>query len=222
MGELREESHARVGIGLRFASIERMRKWSWGSHSARAIVDQDPLADHYGRTIATMLCHPWWSTPPGRYNFNPIVEVNQDGVKQGVETPDMPGSAPDFAACTRIALSDMAIPSEVFDKLRKTQSTTSTNEVTEAQRTLVGNPAVVVLVVVGLGEIVFEAGAYTVMVGVTVQVVGHAMAKLNERCRKVRENCIDSCTNSDLPTGTYSGDPYHACLRRCIELAGCF
>jgi hypothetical protein len=111
--------------------------------------------------------------PPGRHHFNPIVKVDQDGMRRGVETPDMPGSAPDFAACTRIALGEMTVPSSVFN-MGTTQSAASTNAVTPAQRLYVGNPAVAVIVVVGLSEIVLEAGAYTILFAVTVKVVEKA------------------------------------------------
>jgi len=114
--------------------------------------------------------------PQGRHRFHPVVKVDQDGMRWGVETPDMPSSAPDFAACTRIALGDMAIPSSVF-QMRTTQSTL-------AQRSYMGNPAVVVLVVVGLSEIVLEAGAYTILFAVTVKVVDKAKDDVVEALKR--------------------------------------
>jgi hypothetical protein len=133
--------------------------------------------------------------PPGRYNFNPIVELNRDGVKQSVKTPDMPDTAPDFAACTRIALGDMSIPDGVLP-LRRTE-TTATNEVTPAQRLYLGNPAVAVIVVVGLSEIVLEAGAYTVLFAVTVKVVEKAKDDVLEALKRTPitdDNDDEDCT----------------------------
>lgn len=136
---------------------------------------------------------------PGRHQFNPVVEVNQDGVKRGVSTPDMPDTAPDLAACTRIALSDMAIPSAVF-QMRKAQSTASTNASTVEQRSLVGNPGVVVVVVVvevALAEIVLEAGAITILFATTVKVVDDAKDDVLEAAKRwkpklTKSHCYDA------------------------------
>ena len=54
----------------------------------------------------------------------------------------------------------MAIPSAVFNM--RSRSVASTNEQTPEQRALMGNPALIVIVVVGLGEIAIEAGAATI------------------------------------------------------------
>jgi len=50
----------------------------------------------------------------GSWAFRPMIRVNQDGYVVDVSAGDMPNAAPDLAACTRIALSDMAIPSHIF------------------------------------------------------------------------------------------------------------
>jgi hypothetical protein len=117
---------------------------------------------------------------PGRHQFNSVVEVDRNGMKWGVSTPNMPDAAPDLAACTRIALQDMAIPSSVFN-LRSTQSAALSNEVTPAQRSFMGNPAVAVVVIVGLSELVFEAGAYTILFAVSVKVVEKAAKDIAEK-----------------------------------------
>ena len=155
--------------------------------------------------------------PPGSWAFRPNVKVDRSGSVISVDVGEMPKTAPDFAACTRAALRDMAIPPDILTT-RGNHTEPLTNTLTKDQRSALGSPAVAVVVVVALSELVFEAGAYTILFAVTVQVV----AKLSEECRKARERCIDQCTDSDLPTGTYSGDPYHGCLRRCMERAGCF
>ena len=111
---------------------------------------------------------------PGRHHFNPVVEVDRDGMRRSVKTPDMPDTAPDLAACTRVALGDMTIPSSMLN-MRSTQSVASTSAPTSAQRLYLGNPAVAAVVVVGLSEIVLEAGAYTILFGVTVKVLEKAV-----------------------------------------------
>jgi RHS repeat-associated protein len=44
---------------------------------------------------------------------------------------------------------------------------------------------------------------------------------LTKRCEKAKEKCIENCTNTTLPTGEWSGDPFFYCLARCMEAAGC-
>jgi len=121
----------------------------------------------------------------GSWAFSPTIQVNREGYVVDVNAGDMPQSAPDLAACTRIALSDMAIPSTVF-QMRQTQSTAWTNETTVEQRSYMGSPAVVVVVVVGLSEIVLEAGAYTILFAVTVKVVEKAVDDVAEAAKRWR------------------------------------
>jgi hypothetical protein len=107
---------------------------------------------------------------PGRYHFKPVVTVDPDGLKRGVETPDMPDTAPDLAACTRIVLGDMGIPSSIFNK-RLAQSDASANAPTIEQRTQFGSPAVVVVVVVEVvvfKEILISIGTATILLAATV------------------------------------------------------
>jgi hypothetical protein len=55
-----------------------------------------------------------------------------------------------------------------------------------------GNPALVVVVVVGLSELVLEAGAYTIPVAVTVEVVNEAVKDVKEQCLQHYVACIAS------------------------------
>lgn len=110
----------------------------------------------------------------GSWAFSPEIRVNQEGYVVGVDVGGVPETAPDLAACTRIALRDIAIPSAVFD-MRVPRSSASMNESTVGQRAYLGSPALVVVVVVGLSELVFEAGAYTILFAVTVKVVDKAI-----------------------------------------------
>ncbi len=132
---------------------------------------------------------------PGRYNFNPVVKVDTDGVTRGVEIPEIPDTAPDLAACMRIALRDMAIPASVFN-MRPTPSA-STDKLTAEQRSFVGNPVVVVVVVVEVGEIILEAGAITILFAATVKVVDKVAEDVLEaakrwRPRLTKSRCYDA------------------------------
>ena len=153
---------------------------------------------------------------PGPHTLDSNVEVNEDGDIVDVTIEGIPNTAPDFAACMRNVLRNMPIAEEPFrEGVAKLQQ--QREQVSVSQKSLVGSPVIVIGVAIVATELALEAGAYTILIGITVNLV----AKLSARCRKVRETCIDSCTNSDLPTGTYSGDPYHVCLRQCMMRNGC-
>jgi hypothetical protein len=42
-----------------------------------------------------------------------------------------------------------------------------------------------------------------------------------ERCKKVKEQCIDKCSD-ELDSGDYSGDPFFKCKRECLEKENCW
>ncbi len=152
----------------------------------------------------------------GSWAFSPTIRVNRRGYVVDVDTGDMPQSALDLAACTRIALGDMVIPSYIL-KIRPTKSDTATNEATMAQRSYVGSPALVVVVVVGLSEIVLEAGAATILFAVTVKVVDKAVddvAELAKQRRIWRDQCTDDYTDCIAsPAGRARGNHWN--MTRC-------
>jgi len=43
-----------------------------------------------------------------------------------------------------------------------------------------------------------------------------------ERCRKVKEECIDRCVKRRMPSGSWDGMPYHVCMRKCLERHNCW
>jgi hypothetical protein len=148
----------------------------------------------------------------GSWAFSPTIQVDREGYLVNVNAGEIPKTAPDLAACTRIALGDMAIPSYFFN-LRQKQSDTATNEPTMAQRSFMGSPAVVVVVVVGLSEIVLEAGAVTILFAVTVRVVDKAVddvAEAVKRRRTWKDDCTDGYVNCKIsPTGWGRGNHWN-------------
>ncbi len=153
--------------------------------------------------------------PDGSWAFSPEVQVYPNGRIARVNAGGVPETAPDLAACTRDALGDMAIPSAVFNM--RSRSVASTNEQTPEQRALMGNPALIVIVVVGLGEIAIEAGAATILFAVTVKVVDKAVDDVEDMVKKRRiwrEQCADDyavCIAS--PAGRARGNHWN--MTRC-------
>jgi hypothetical protein len=126
---------------------------------------------------------------PGRYSFSPNVQVSRGGFVQEVSTYDIPQSAPDLAACTRVVLREMALPDAIL------QAPPSGDAAATTSRAYMGSPAVVVIVVVGLSELVLEAGAYTILFAVTVELVNEAGKDIAEAARR-RRTKKDECTDA--------------------------
>jgi len=142
----------------------------------------------------------------GSWAFGPTIQVDSEGYVVNVDDGGVPKTAAELAACTRSAWTDMAIPASVFD-LRAKQLA-STNEPTVEQRSYLSNPAVVVIVVVGLGEIALEAGAITILFAVTVKVVDKAVDDVAEAAKKWRprpnkNRCYDAAAG-----GTYMWEEF--------------
>lgn len=157
------------------------------------------------------------------HGINAKVQVDEAGRTQNVILEGIPDTAPDFAACTRVALRDMAVPSSVL-RLRPGNVVGSTNGKTVSVRNELGN-VVVVGVFLLLGELAVEYGGYTILFAISVELVheaARALSRLSDECRQVKEVCIISCGASELPTGRRYGIPFHRCLRECMEAAGCF
>ncbi len=136
----------------------------------------------------------------GSWAFSPEIRVDQDGRVLDVDAGGVPNTAPDLAACVRVTLGDMAIPSSIFN-MRSMQSTSIT-EPTIEQRSLVGNPAVVVVVVVEVGEIVLESGAITILFATTVKVLDKAADDVLEAAKKWRRKptkgrCLDAAEGGE-------------------------
>lgn len=56
----------------------------------------------------------------------------------------------------------------------------------------------------------------------TLEDGGESAEDYKARCRKIKDKCIDECTNEKMPTGSLDGMPYHDCMRRCLERYDCW
>ncbi len=153
------------------------------------------------------------------------VRVDQEGRSLSLLVEGIPDSAPDFAACTRTTLRDMAVPESLL-RLRPEQTASTTNGRTMPMGNEMANPVVAWELAAVLAEFIAQHGGRVVVYSVALTVLTPlavlAVGKLSKRCRQVKEACIISCGDSKLPTGDYAGNPFHKCLRECMERAGCF
>lgn len=165
----------------------------------------------------------------GSHTFHPVVRVDREGYRLEVTTDDIPRTAPDFAACTRVALGDMKVPEELLNH-RPVRRAHETNGPTAAQRSMVGSPVIVVIVVeVALVELILEAGAYTILFATTVEAVDRAakdVADFAKRRRQKKDKCTDhyeECIGSDLARdeGRHIRDTRcAACASVCVDNNG--
>ncbi|MBK9263281.1 MAG: hypothetical protein IPM54_26195 [Polyangiaceae bacterium] len=161
---------------------------------------------------------------PGYHKFDSKVLVDEDGDKEDVTIDDIPNTAYDLGACMRNALRAMPIAEQPLRegvhilKNRREQPSA-------AERSLMGSPAVVVAgVTIVVSELVLEAGAYTFLFAVTVEVVDRAAKDAIEALRRRRpwENECQKKLNECLlsPLGSQWGDVHGTsrcvmCFKRC-------
>jgi hypothetical protein len=84
---------------------------------------------------------------------------------------------------------------------------------------------------VSLVPILIVAAGVTIIVGVTIHVLSDTFTSTRDatdedgekmRCKKVLERCIEKCTEETIPTGTYNGDLFFVCRRKCLEAENCW
>lgn len=119
-------------------------------------------------------------------------------------------------ACMTHALEDMSLSPS--DLAMRSSPPESGGLVAPRSRELMGNPAILGGAFVAIGPIVLVAAGVTILVAVFV----YGVARISDECRKAKQDCIEKCTDTKLPTGTYDGMPYHECMRICMDAAGCF
>jgi hypothetical protein len=146
------------------------------------------------------------------------VQVDAEGRIQKVIVEGVPDSAQDFAACTRVVLHDMAVPGWVLN-LRPNEQSSSTSRQTVPSGNAFANPLIIVGVAVLLGEAAIEAGAYTILLAVSVELVHTAV-------KDVKAMCLDyyvACVASDFyrRMGRGAGDSRcNLCRDVCVDNKG--
>ena len=66
---------------------------------------------------------------------------------------------------------------------------------------------------------VIVAGGVTILVGVTIYVATEAITE-KERCKKVKQGCLDDCSDDTLDDGFHE-PMFSRCVRSCMEQANC-
>jgi hypothetical protein len=122
----------------------------------------------------------------------------------------------EIESCMVRALAAMPLPMSIMG-MRSSQP------VSPQSRGYMGN--VFVAAAVNLLPILIVAAGVTIVVGVTVYVVSKVVTSTRdatdeERCKKVKDQCIEYCADTVLDRGIHEPQ-FSRCLRACMERNGC-
>jgi hypothetical protein len=146
---------------------------------------------------------------PGE-SFAVLFDVTVGGSGNRVKVKDsMLGGSP-LESCLASAFERMEIPDLVASMQQTAPSSRSMVGIVQAAAAPIA-----------LFPIALAAAGVTILVGAMIYVATDAL-KESERCKKVKAECIAKCTEATLPTGTFNGDPFFQCRRRCLEAQNCW
>ncbi len=165
-------------------------------------VDQPNLPDVFVEKSKDCVSEYGKQLEPGNHRFDSKVEVDEDGVKWGVTIGGIPDTAPELAACLRVALANMPIADEPFRQGVETLKYRRQEALAE-QKKLMGHPIVIVVagVTIVVGEVMLEAGAITILTAVSVELIDKASKDVAEMAKRRRPSCLDhyvACVASKL------------------------
>ncbi len=159
-------------------------------------IDQPNLPDIFVEKSKDCVSEFGKQLEPGHHRFDSKVEVDEDGVKWGVTIGGIPDTAPELAACLRVALANMPIADEPFRQGVETLKYRRQEALAE-QKKLMGHPIVIVVagVTIVVGEVMLEAGAITILTAVSVELIDKASKDVAELLRRKRDRAWDECLN---------------------------
>lgn len=159
---------------------------------------------------------------PGRHRFDSTVEVDEERVKWDVTIDGVPDTAPDLGACLRIALQDMPIAEEPFRQGVETLKYRRQEALAE-QRKLVGHPVVIVIAgaTIVVGEVMLEAGAYTILFAVSVELIDKASKDVAELAKRGFKKCVTHYTACMATSLSNIGNHWKASVcNTCFDVCG--
>jgi hypothetical protein len=148
--------------------------------------------------------------------------ANEQGKVLEVKLHDATLRDASLEACFKRVLAAMSVPKDAL-QLRSSKPF-SGGESTYARRADIGIVQAAAAPIAML-PIILVAGGVTILVGVTIIVVAHAIDDVKaeqERCKQVLAFCIAKCTAEAIPSGSPSGDPFFKCRKDCLDAANCW
>ena len=152
--------------------------------------------------------------PSHAFQYN--LGTNEEGKVLEVNLRDSTLREPSLEACFKRALAAMDVPKNV---LRSRGSRPfSGGESSYSPRAELGIVQAAAAPI-ALLPMVIVAGGVTILVGVTIHVISESV-KERERCKKVKQGCIDDCSDDTLDDGFHE-PMFSRCVRSCMEQANC-
>ena len=155
------------------------------------------------------------------------VNVDKHGRVVDVATNDIPKSAPDFAACTRVSLRDMNVPDRALRR-GPGQSVGSTNNQTPAARGAMGDVLVSGAEVV-LEELAVTAGGITMLFTISIVLAVSGVSDIveaidedleNKRyCDEMRTQCLHTYRSNEFGP-KHGHSRCQACYNECRGAGG--
>ncbi|MRG95775.1 hypothetical protein [Polyangium spumosum] len=154
----------------------------------------------------------------GYYTFDTTVKVDEEGRVVEVKGKGVPH--PELAICMRIALRGMTVPEELLRvrELRLPESAAKTNGQGPDEPGLVGHPAVAVVVVVALADVIIDVGTTVLVLAAAVEMTGEIAKTVQKRdddpCQEPLNDCLDSRRQS-RDGGRWKHSICVTCLDKC-------
>lgn len=184
---------------------------------------EQPLADSTISDLTTCVKNGAGDLKKGSYKLRFNVTVNKRGWVSDVEPEGLGLDVDAMEECMVGALKNMTVPPFVYQRAEEEQAS---QPISPQSRGHMGN-VMVLGGVVPLVPILIVAAGVTIIIGVTIHVSTSTRDVTDEdgekmRCKKVLERCVEKCTEKTIPTGTYNGDPFFVCRRKCLEAENCW
>ncbi len=152
--------------------------------------------------------------PEHHIQFN--VHITEEGTVDVVEVKESTLEGGRLEACMASALRGLTLPTR--DIAIELDAPTPKDSPSPESRSMMGSPALAALAPVSLAPIVIAGVAIIVVVAVVIYVASDDPPAVD--CKKVKEECIEMCSETSLPTPDF-GVKFRRCMRTCMAAKGC-
>lgn len=215
-----------ASAGLSFMGCATSEKYTM----LREPTPEDPVPQSTAAHLEDCIARDANSLPEQQFKLDVKLRITRKGRVRSVQTLDSTLNHAPVEACLLETLRAMSVPRFVVDKA---QARIDRQDASPAAREFVADSVVVgpaeaqelEAFVTRLGPFLVRFGAIGILVVISVVVVAEieeVAEQERERCKRVKEACIDDCTDDFMPSGQPDGMPYHECLRRCLEKQNCW
>jgi len=147
--------------------------------------------------------------------FQYNLQVNERGNVSKVHLQDATTRESSLEACFKQALEAMVVPDEAL-RMRVVRPVSGGENMSSIR----GDLSVVQAAAapIALAPILIPALGVTIIVAISLDIIRKATS--GRDCKEVKEQCIEYCSETTLPTGDY-GWKFQKCKNECLERHGC-